>query len=310
MVDAIDEAMEGWDRYAETGEPFEAYRAFSHVNMNVIVRTMFGADISSEEADIVRIESAIIVDYMLAAMFVHSIPRWLPMPGRRRFEHAVRKVDETIYKLIERHRTHGSGKGGDLIGMLLDSVDAETGSRMTDKQARDEAVSIFLAGYETSPPRWRSPWPAWARIPPSRRPSTRRSTRWWPGGDEQGPDRPGAPRPAAAGAHGVPGNAAPVPGRLLDSAHRRRGRCHRGLPHPRRQDGGRDGLQHPSPPRDLGGTRAVRSVALHAGARGGPAPAGLDSLRGRTAAVHRQGCCRSRRPSWCWRACWRATSSS
>ena len=61
---------------------------------------------------------------------------------------AVRAIDDVVFRVIERRRQQGDGN--DLISLLLHMVDAETGEQMTAQQLRDEAVTMFLAGYETT----------------------------------------------------------------------------------------------------------------------------------------------------------------
>jgi cytochrome P450 len=148
MIDAIDDQMADWDRAAATGEPFDVARALMHVTLKVIVATMFGSIISVTEADAVGEEMGYAIDYMLRATVTSSLPAWLPMSGRERFRRSVRRIDEVLSSVIARRR--GAGGGGELLGMLLDMVDAETGERMNDQQLRDEAIAIFLAGYETT----------------------------------------------------------------------------------------------------------------------------------------------------------------
>jgi cytochrome P450 len=150
MLEAIDESMKSWEQAATTGEPLEAYREFAHLAMNVVVKTLFGADITREETDIMAQEFDYLVTHVLVSMFTQSLPRWMPMPGRRRFEQALQSMDKVMYELIARRRRKGTNTGQDILGMLIDAVDSETNTRMTDQQLRDEALSLFLAGYETT----------------------------------------------------------------------------------------------------------------------------------------------------------------
>jgi cytochrome P450 len=73
----------------------------------------------------------------------------LPLPKVRRFERARARLDSTIYRIIAERRASGEDRG-DLLSMLLLAQDEDTGGRMTDKQVRDEALTLFLAGHETT----------------------------------------------------------------------------------------------------------------------------------------------------------------
>jgi cytochrome P450 len=150
MVDCIDERLEQWEKWAASGEPVDMAQEFAHLAMSVGVRSLFGSAITAQEAELVSRQLAWGVDYLLFGMFATSLPGWLPVPGRKRFEGVLRDIDGVVMQVIERHRTQQSVQGGSLVGMLLDMVDTETGERMTDRQMRDEAVSLFIGAYETT----------------------------------------------------------------------------------------------------------------------------------------------------------------
>lgn len=149
MVAAADEGMATWDAAADSGEPFDIARALAHITMKIIVRTMFGAGISEEHADRITEDMTYAMDYLLRGLITQSLPPWVPLPGRERYKAALRTIDTSLLRIIDERRRKKQDRG-DLIGMLIDMVDAETGERMTDAQLRDEAVSVFFAGYETT----------------------------------------------------------------------------------------------------------------------------------------------------------------
>lgn len=148
MVDAIDETMASWEAYARSGEPMNIAVQLSQMTMRVIVKTMFGGQIDGSVADRIAAEFGYIIDYMFFGMATQKLPLWLPVPGRKRYRNGIQNIDDVIFRVIDdRKRAESEGS---LVALLLDQVDAETGQRMTAKELRDEAVSIFLAGYETT----------------------------------------------------------------------------------------------------------------------------------------------------------------
>ncbi len=81
------------------------------------------------------------------------MPRWfgrLPIPLNRRFERALAILDEEVYRIIRQRRRDGYGKGDDLLAMLMEARDEDTGESMSDRQLRDEVITIYLAGHETT----------------------------------------------------------------------------------------------------------------------------------------------------------------
>lgn len=149
MVDAIQEGLAPLDAAAASGRPIDLVPELTNITMKVIVKTMFGTEIERRDADIIAAEMGYVLDFMLRGLLFNALPGWMPVPGRKRYERAVRAIDDVVYRIIDKRRRAG-GSSGDLISMLLDSVDAETDQRMTNEEVRDEAVTIFLAGYETT----------------------------------------------------------------------------------------------------------------------------------------------------------------
>src|SRR5262249_61441048 len=71
------------------------------------------------------------------------------VPRMRRARVARARLDAIIYRLIADRRASGRDHG-DLLSMLLAAQDEDDGTVMTDTQVRDEAMTIFLAGHETT----------------------------------------------------------------------------------------------------------------------------------------------------------------
>jgi cytochrome P450 len=141
--------MQDWGAWAEAGKPVDMLNAFNHITMKVIVQTMFGKDLSDEDADTMGREMAYALDFMLQNMITQAIPKWMPVPGRKRYQEAIDKVDEFLFRIIAQRRQM-ENPPHDLLGMLLNLIDEETGEAMTDQQIRDEVATLFLAGYETT----------------------------------------------------------------------------------------------------------------------------------------------------------------
>ena len=77
------------------------------------------------------------------------LPVWLPTPRNIKFRRVLRELDAAMYSLIERARQRALDDGS-LLSMILSSVDGETGKPLADRDVRDEVLTLFLAGHETS----------------------------------------------------------------------------------------------------------------------------------------------------------------
>src|SRR5262249_36748355 len=78
-----------------------------------------------------------------------SLPLAFPSPSNRSFHRSNKLLDEIIYGIIRRRRSSGE-KRGDLLDMLIEARDEETGEGMNETQIRDEVMTIFAAGHETT----------------------------------------------------------------------------------------------------------------------------------------------------------------
>lgn len=137
---------DGW----QDGETLDISHEMMRLTLAIVGKTLFDADVE-EEADEIR-EAMTAIVHLFNAMLVpfSELLEKLPLPQKRRFQRAKERLDTTIYRMIEERRHSGKDRG-DLLSMLLDARDEEgDGAGMTDRQVRDEALTIFLAGHETT----------------------------------------------------------------------------------------------------------------------------------------------------------------
>jgi cytochrome P450 len=108
---------------------------------------MFDADVEHDAQDVGKSLELLLE---IGADFRRTlfVPHWLPTSTNLRVERAIRQIEKVLYRMIAEKRASGRD-AGDLLSMLLAAQD-EDGSRMTDKQLRDEAITLFLAGHETT----------------------------------------------------------------------------------------------------------------------------------------------------------------
>ena len=149
MVEAIDEGLQDWQEYVQSGKPINLATAYAHITMKVIVRTMFGRGLSQAEADLMGEAMGYTLGYTIKNMVLGKLPSWMPVPGRKTYHQMLAQANEFLFKMIaERRQTNA--QGDDLLSMFLNLVDDETGALLTDEEIRDEVATVFLAGYETT----------------------------------------------------------------------------------------------------------------------------------------------------------------
>src|SRR5262249_3592394 len=104
MMDAIREGMAGWDAALGSGKPIELSAPLASLTRKVLGRAMFGAAIERGEEGRAAEELGVALDYMLRGVLLRSLPDWLPMTGRRRYQRAIAAIDEILLRFIEQRR--------------------------------------------------------------------------------------------------------------------------------------------------------------------------------------------------------------
>jgi cytochrome P450 len=129
------------------GEERDIHAEMMRLTLSIVAKTLFDTDVDREAK---RVGHALEAIMHLNSDFRKLIltPTWLPTPRKVRATFATAKLNRIIYRFIEERRASGSDNG-DFLSMLLAARD-DDGSRMTDRQLRDEAITIFLAGHETT----------------------------------------------------------------------------------------------------------------------------------------------------------------
>ena len=150
MVDATSQLVARWYDIASAGKSIDIAPEMSRLALAIAGRTLFDRDVS-HEADAVGGAFAVAGRYLerrLNEPFT-SPPAWVPTPANLRFKEAVRTLNEIVLALV-RERRHEGRDHGDLLSMLMQARDEETGESMTDDQLRSQALTFLLAGHETT----------------------------------------------------------------------------------------------------------------------------------------------------------------
>jgi cytochrome P450 len=146
MVSYADRVRSGWT----DGATLDVAREMSRLTLLIVGKTLFDTDVESQARDVGDAMSGLMNSFWtLMLPFGDTLER-LPIPRLRRGRKARERLDAIIYGIIGERRATG-GDRGDLLSMLLMAQDDEDKGRgMTDRQVRDEAMTIFLAGHETT----------------------------------------------------------------------------------------------------------------------------------------------------------------
>jgi len=145
MVEVAERELRHW----RGGETLSLHDEMSRITMEIVAAVLFGTSVGPEGVDTVRRSMEVLNEYFAnSPEAVFKLPAWVPTPLNRRVTRAVAEIDALLFEIIAERRASGEVRD-DLLGTLLAAQD-DDGTGMTDRQLRDEAVTLFLAGHETT----------------------------------------------------------------------------------------------------------------------------------------------------------------
>jgi cytochrome P450 len=146
MVDETERLLAGWHE----GDVRDVHADMSALTLGIVGRTLLDSRIGAGDIEEVRAAAATLTDHFDSRFnsLRFFVPDGLPTPGNRRMRDAVARLDRIVYRLIAGRRSSGE-RGDDAISMLLEASEADT-RPLDDRQLRDEVMTLFMAGYETT----------------------------------------------------------------------------------------------------------------------------------------------------------------
>ncbi len=153
MVEHAERTSERWARLAArtpTSPILDLHQEMMRLTLGIVGKTLFGTEVEDQAHEIGQaITTSMELFRSFTTLPFASLLERLPLPSTWRFLKARARLDATIYRLIAARRTAAEDRG-DLLSMLLFAQDEEGSGGMSDQQVRDEAMTIFLAGHETT----------------------------------------------------------------------------------------------------------------------------------------------------------------
>ena len=146
MVATATEVTKEWN--AEAGKEKDFYSEMMRLTLRIICKVIFSIDISAKENELGKIvtESFDYVNYRVFHPF--AAPLWMPTPRNLHFRKTSKALDDYVYEIIAARRSSG-GDEKDVLSMLMAERHEEDNAAMTDKQLRDEVVTLMISGHET-----------------------------------------------------------------------------------------------------------------------------------------------------------------
>jgi len=146
IADATGEMLAEWEK--KQGRTTDIFSEMNSLTLDVVNRTLFSTNIKGESEKISNAITNILKAFRRRAQFLR-VPLWLPVPNHLRIRYYRQVLYETIEKIIGSRKLL-TDQPNDLLTMLMEVEDADTRERMTEQQLRDEVLTIFIAGHETT----------------------------------------------------------------------------------------------------------------------------------------------------------------
>jgi cytochrome P450 len=131
------------------GSTMDAHAAMTELTLRIASETLFGSDESDSAQTVAAALRLMMNEFPAMLTPLGALRQRLPLGSTRSFWRSRAMLDAIIYSLIARRRRDG-GARGDALSMLLASQDSETGFAPSDEQIRDEIMTLFIAGHETT----------------------------------------------------------------------------------------------------------------------------------------------------------------
>ncbi len=141
---------EAWADQRKAGEELDMNGQMNRLTLEIVADTLFESTVKEDAKDVAESLTIVIENFNRLIMPFARFMRMLPTSQNRRIQEAEQKLNTTIYRIIRERRKSGEDRG-DLLSMLLEARDAESEqAKLSDQEVRDQAMTLFLAGHETT----------------------------------------------------------------------------------------------------------------------------------------------------------------
>lgn len=149
MTDLAAGMLQRWQTHLVNGQPLDVASEIMRLTYTIVGKTLLGADVGGDLSAVEHAMETVLTHTFGSWGNVIDPPAYIPTPRNRRFRRAMQILDQIVYRIIAEHRS-GKGASSDLLSMLLDVRDEQTGEGLSDAELRNETITFLLAGHETT----------------------------------------------------------------------------------------------------------------------------------------------------------------
>jgi cytochrome P450 len=147
VTNVIDIFMQDWEEKSRGNQTLDLDDEMMRLTLTVIIKSMFSAKIDDKIQSLSHAFNVASKFMLWRSQQMWAPPLSVPIPRNVKYNRALKVLNDTIYPLVADRRKNPKD---DLLGMMLEMRDVDTNEGMSDRQARDEIVTIFFAGHETT----------------------------------------------------------------------------------------------------------------------------------------------------------------
>ncbi|MBN2549360.1 MAG: cytochrome P450 [Anaerolineales bacterium] len=148
MTSVTARLLERWEKLAQGGKPVQIDNEMLRLTMSIIGEAMFNIDLSEEAVEIGQAFQSVFAFIAEYSVNPYGLPLWAPTPKNRRFSQHMKEIEAFIAQQIALGQREPGREN--LLAALLRARDEQSGQGMDQKQLRDEAITLFFAGFETT----------------------------------------------------------------------------------------------------------------------------------------------------------------
>jgi cytochrome P450 len=149
MVHCTLDEIKNW----QSGTTIDISRAVTNITLQIVTRTLFNSRLDTRAIDEMSEQVRVLLDttgeIFKNPIYLLCLEKDIRLPIVKRIYDLRSKIDKSLYEIIASYR-QSNKDSGDLLSMLIHAKDEDTGIGMTDEQIRDEVMTMFLAGHETT----------------------------------------------------------------------------------------------------------------------------------------------------------------
>ncbi|MFN8283776.1 MAG: cytochrome P450 [Chitinophagales bacterium] len=149
MIEQTDKCLHSLEQYADTNQSINLSKELYKLTLDIVNSTLFYNEVNNTTDTIYKLVSQGSEHITKRIDNPFQLPEWIQTPNRLKEKEVLKSMDDVFFSVIDRRRQQNE-QHEDLLSMLMDARDEETGEAMDNRQLRDEILTIFVAGHETT----------------------------------------------------------------------------------------------------------------------------------------------------------------